>query len=533
MQNGAGEFKQKTVSWLPDKKSYIRITMTHILRQYSRNIFSGYTALAIRAVVTFFLTPFFIRALGDDSFGLFMLAVALLNYTTVLDLGLKQALIYFVAGSLGRNDFDSINSHLQSAFVVYLASALAVLGTAYVFSFFAADYFEIPENLLGPARTVILLVGLDTAVNFAFAGWGGSLGAFHRYDLANGLIIAENIIRAVLLVLVLKSGGGLTAFAAVFPAVSLARNLAGMVLLKRKFPTLIFGLGHIGREAFRRLFHYGRTSFIISVAWLLIVNMDNILAGYFLGTASVTYYALALTIIVSLRQIIHSLSIPLRPLLSHHHSQGEIEIIRRLYLKSTALVTFLAFVIAGGIFSLADEFIGLWMGPGYDSVALILKILIIPTAVFFSQAAGVSYLYSSGNHRFLMYLVIIEGLVNLGVSLVLVSQYGLMGIAVGTIIPQIPLYLFVLPRYINRGLGISVKNYMKAIVGFGFGAGVVTMLTVFMVKQVIPPDTWPGLIITAGAASVAALIYGKAIMTADDRAYLKEMLAFRKEAAPG
>jgi O-antigen/teichoic acid export membrane protein len=59
--------------------------------------------------VGFLLTPFLIGRLGADSYGLFLLVTSVSGFLGVMDLGLGQATVRYVAYYCGREDLAGIN----------------------------------------------------------------------------------------------------------------------------------------------------------------------------------------------------------------------------------------------------------------------------------------------------------------------------------------------------------------------------------------------------------------------------------------
>ena len=175
--------------------------MASMVRQLGRNIFSSGASLAIRVILVFLVNPFIIHTLGNDRYGVWVLVVSIINYLTILDLGMKQALIRFISKYLGLKDYDKINSLLNAGFLVYFMVGLAVVVITLVLSFFALDIFEIPSEFLREARVVLLIVGLSTAMNYILMAWGDTLGAFHRYDLHYALLIIEDILRTTAIII--------------------------------------------------------------------------------------------------------------------------------------------------------------------------------------------------------------------------------------------------------------------------------------------------------------------------------------------
>lgn len=446
--------------------------------------------MLIRTVITLAVNPIYIHSLGNERYGVWILGISIMNYTTLLDFGLRQAIIRFVSKYLNEDNYERINAIIQSAFMLYSFAAMIAILFAITFSLAGLNLFNIPGGEEYTARLVLLIIGIDTAINFLFMAWGGTLGAFHRYDYLNAVIIVENILKAMTLVYLLKSGYGLVYFAAVFPVYSLLRNIASAVILKVKFPRLQFGLSRVSEEAVKQLYRFGVVGFLISVSWLLIDNMDRILIGYFLDTETITIFSVAMVIIIFMRQFVLSTSLPLRPVISALESSGEFETIRNIYISGTKYLAWLTFTFAGGVFVFADSFVYLWMGPGYGESARILRLLAFPYALFFTQAFGISIFYGTETHRRLLYLLIVEGASNFILSVILVRSLGVTGIILGTIIPQVPIYLIILPFLLKAVLGFSSGDYLKAVSSPIILASIVALLISGIMETVLKPDNW-------------------------------------------
>jgi O-antigen/teichoic acid export membrane protein len=464
--------------------------MPGVVRQLGKNILASWASLAVRVVLVFLVNPFIIHTLGNDRYGVWVLVVSIINYMTILDLGLKQALIRFISKFLGLGDYDKINSILNTAFIVYSMVGFIVIATTFILSFFALDWFNIPEEHLSQGRTVLIIVGINTALNFILLCWGNSLGGFHRFDIVNAALIFEDIFRTVAIIILLKKGFGLVAFALAFLVFSQLRLVIGGGFLKVLFPRVRLDFRAVRKETFRMLFEYGLISFLISIAWLLIANTDNVIIGYFLDTSSVTKFAIAAGFIVYLRSLVHAVSFPLRPVVSHYETLDKKENIIFIYTRGTKFLYFLTFAVAGITIVFADNFIYLWLGEGYSETAAVLRILILPAAVFLPQTIANSVFYGVERHKFLLYIIIAEGLVNLVLSVILVRIFGIYGVAYGTAIPQVLIYLFVVPMIIRSMLGISLFDFYLASGRSALTAFCVSAGFSYALKSLFFPDSW-------------------------------------------
>ncbi|MCX6826362.1 MAG: oligosaccharide flippase family protein [candidate division Zixibacteria bacterium] len=490
--------------------------MPNILRQFGKNILTGGASLAVRMVLVFLVTPLLIHTLGNDLYGVWVLIFSIINYMTICDFGLQQALVRFISKFLGLNDYQKINSVLNTAFSVYALVGMLVIAMAGILSLFVMEKFHIPAQYLTDGRTALFIIGLNTALNLILFSWGGSLGAFHRYDIANGIAIVEDIVRTIAIVVMLKSGYSIVALSLVFLIFSFFRLTTAAVFLKKLHPAIRLNFRLINRETLRMLYGYSSISFLISVAWLFIASTDNVIIGYFLDTASIAKYAIAIGFVVALRSLIHTVTIPLQPLISHYDTIKAKDTITSIYTKATTYLYFLTFAVAGGTLIFADPMIKLWIGSGYESSATLLKILIVPAAIYLPSAIGEAILYGIERHKNFLHIILVEGVLNLSLSLLLVQKYGMYGVAYGTIMAQVIVYLFIMPWILRPILGFALIPYyfsiMKATI-LAFGASISLS---YLCRLILSPVKWRYFFVEIIAVALLIVLLGYFLIDKED-----------------
>jgi O-antigen/teichoic acid export membrane protein len=72
------------------------------------------------------LTPWLVRRLGTDSYGILLLIWSLTGLLGIMNLGLGEATLRYVALYYAKNDLRAINRVVGSTLTIYLAVALAI-----------------------------------------------------------------------------------------------------------------------------------------------------------------------------------------------------------------------------------------------------------------------------------------------------------------------------------------------------------------------------------------------------------------------
>src|ERR1700685_4742233 len=81
----------------------------------------NWMAFDISVIVSFFLSPFVVHHLGNVAYGVWVLANSSIAYMALLDLGMRGAVIHFVAKHQARGE------HLDSSRAVSVALAFRIL----------------------------------------------------------------------------------------------------------------------------------------------------------------------------------------------------------------------------------------------------------------------------------------------------------------------------------------------------------------------------------------------------------------------
>jgi O-antigen/teichoic acid export membrane protein len=471
-----------------------------------RNISCNWASYLITAAVAFLLTPLVVYSLGNAAYGLWTLVLSLTGYFGLLDLGIRSSLGRFVARHIAMNDDPGVNRIASTAFAMLgLAGGVALLATIIIAEFFLGG-FGLGAELRSPARAALLIAGLNMSCALPLGVFPAILVGLERFDILSGITTVGGLTRAALVVAVLKSGEGLIALAAVSLAVSLAEYCAMTVAAMLLYKPLRIRLHLVDRATSIELFRFSVYRFIWMAGTQIIFYTDSIVIGAFLGTAAITTYAIAGSLLTYGRTIVSLLTDTFYPAATRMDARQDQKGLQELLFQGTKIALLVAVPMCLGFIFLGRQFITLWMGNPYASSAVLLAILAIAQFTSMSQNVSTLILAGMAKHRILAYIILAEGVANLLLSVFLVRHMGLVGVALGTVIPDVICTAVIIPLYILRLLNVSAGQYWKrAFVGplaasvpaaalawafsafvsdpgwLGFGAEVLALCTLFAV----------------------------------------------------
>jgi O-antigen/teichoic acid export membrane protein len=421
-------------------------------------LFNWFGTIANMAV-GLFLSPFIIHRLGNVAYGVWVLAIGVVAYLGLLDLGMQSAVLRFVSKGHTQNDHQGASEALSAALWVRLQiSALILLlsvGLAAVFPLI----FNVPAELAGDARKAILLTGVKMAITMSIGVVAGVLSALNRYDLQNYLSMVQTAVRVIGVVAVLRTGHGIVAIAVCELIAVLIYNALLVWVAHRLYPQLQILLSKPKRETLRRIWTYSSYAFLTTVAVQLIYQTDYIVVGKCVSVAAVTYYAIGYSLCSYTSQAINSMGATFVPAASTYEAAGDTNSLLMLYKNGTRATLAVSLPILITLMVRGRSFIGLWMGPQYSQSSGTVLIILSSAFLFvFANRTAQAIAFGVEKHKMGAIWAIGEGVVNLTLSIILGRRYGIYGVAIGTMVPSLVVNIILWPGYISKLVGLSYSE---------------------------------------------------------------------------
>lgn len=484
---------------------------------FARNVLSSTTGVTVNIAVALLLAPFIVGTLGVETYGVWALVVSLTGQYGVLDLGVRSAVSQYVARYLALDDREGVNRTVSTSFfllcgmtVVGLAVTAGIAGTIHLWD-------SIPAADVPDARIAMLVTGSSVALTFPLMVFAASIYAARRMDIDQGLGIVERLLSVGLTVVLLRSGWRLTGLALATNPLSVLFNLLRAFLCFRVVPGLRVTLSRFSRESLREICGFGFFNFVVNAAERVFVYAGTLVIGIFLSAAAITYYSIAANLIPYFMALITAVLWTLTPYATTCDARGDREALRALLLKGTRGTLLLASIVGGGLIFLGRDFIRVWMGERfvsgetYPSSAVILGLLAISGLVRSFEGCGRQILLGMRRVRLLAMLAILEVALNLLVSSLLVGPLGILGVALGTLLPLLLTQGFLTSYFVVRLLGVDWRDLARSAIRGCVPALAAMAASWLLFDPLLHPAGWPGFLLKAVLIALPAPIVGWAV----------------------
>jgi O-antigen/teichoic acid export membrane protein len=430
------------------------------LRTLARNVGTRYLFAAAEMLVGLLTLPFNLRHLGPEAYGLWMLTAGLTVHFSILDLGYGGAIVKFVAQYRSQRDAKGLNEIASTLFVLFTGLGLLVYAIVVGLAFNLEHFLNITPAQAETGKWILLIVGLNAAVNFGFSTFGGICAGFQRYDINNFVAIASSFVIAAVNVTVVLLGYGLIPLVAATTAVRLLTYWIYRRNAYKVFPALRIRPSLFSRARFRELTAFSIYSSMIDWANKLNYELDELVIGVFLGAAPVAVWAVADRIISGTQRLTNQGNAVLLPMVVDSDVTNKEARLQTVLLEGTRLSLATVAPIAVVLVVLADRIVAEWVGPAMAGAAPVIQVLAFAVALRVANATGTTLLKGSGQVRHLAMVNLGTGVANLILSALLVKPFGLMGVAVGTLIPVAFSSIFLIFPAACRRVHLSVWHAM-------------------------------------------------------------------------
>ena len=180
---------------------------------------------------------------------------------------------------------------------------------------------------------------------------------------------------------------------------------------------------------------------------------------------SIAFYAVANSLIIYLMDFIVAIAAVVSPMATKLNTERRLGELRDIFLTWSKVA--LSLTVMAGLFLIVfgPRFIGWWIDPSFERPSgEVLQILMLSSFIFLPvRGVALPILIGLGKPKVPAFGFLVAGLLNLGLSMLLIGPLGLAGVALGTAIPNVFFALLILGA-VCRELEIPVRRYAAYVV---------------------------------------------------------------------
>jgi O-antigen/teichoic acid export membrane protein len=483
-------------------------------RRFFTNVLWSWLGVAVNLFIGLILSPYIIRTLGEERYGIWALVFALLDYFWFFDLGLNTAIVNFAARFEARHEPERMNQVVNTG-MAYFAVVSAVLGVAAVFlSRNVEHFFRVSAEHRDEFARLLLIVGVNWALLRVLHIFISCLDGLQRFDLTSRVWVCVLLMRSVGSVVLLKLGYGLVEMGIVSAAAQSLGYILNFLNFRHVFPELRLSRVYVKLAMMKEMAVYGIHSFLANSANLLLNQGAPVMIGYFLPPAFVGYYTLPSRLLQYAVDGVSRVGNVTRSNAAALEAAGRADSILMLGIYSNRYCFALFTPLTVFLLIYGRELIGRWINPVYALHSAPLLPVLAPAIalVMAGQFNSSAILFGINKHRGYARAMMLEAAGSVVGMAVVIPRFGILGAAWVTAVLMILSRGLYTPLLVCRSLKFPWLSYMREIYLRPVATAIPVAALAYLGKsQGLYGRTWPQLI--AAGAFIAVSFYLAAYFT--------------------
>ena len=414
---------------------------------------------------SFYSRKIFLECLGDNFIGLTGTLGNILGYLNLAELGIGSCISFFLYNPLQMGDRAKMQEILSLFGYLYRKIGLFILMAGCIVSLAFPWIFN----------DVQLGMGIIYFSFFSFLG-SSLIGYFINYRQI--LLTADQKNYGV--VAYFQTGGIIKALLQIALAYY-TRNVYLWVVIELLFGFINCGILNWkinkvypwlhtdikqGKQLLKKypdIFTKTHQIFIHRIKDFILNKSDEILVFAFVSLKMVAYYGNYLLIINKIILFMNVVSDGMGAGVGNLVAELNMKNTMKVFWELTAIRFYVTGVVCFGLFYFTNPLITLWLGSEYLLDNWILYLLLFNLFVMFTRGVVQMYIHSYGLYAD-TWSAWFEVIVNLMVTIICASQWGIIGILLGKVLSSTIIALFWKPYYLYRdGLKLSIFDYWKGM----------------------------------------------------------------------
>ncbi|WP_286080047.1 lipopolysaccharide biosynthesis protein [Parablautia intestinalis] len=406
------------------------------VKSAARNIAFGYAGNITTQLLGFVLRTIFIEHLGDTLNGVNDLYTGILSVLSMAELGVGTALNFSLYGPVARKDYEKIKSYMLLYKKAYRVIGLVIGAIGLAISPFLPYLVKQPEGVGVRDLTLYYFIFLFNTVSSYFVAYKYSLvNAEQNNYIQTNIITITKMVTVSLQIVIIIFTGNFYLYLLTAAFVELMQKIFVSRYLNRRYPYLSDkDVKSLSKEETGEIVNKTKALVFHKVGDVARLQTDSMIISAFINVTLVGYvgnYNMILTSVANFVNIIfNSVLSGFGNLIATESREKQYRIFKVYRFFACWIYGFSAV----GFFLLLTPFIVIWQGKEKVLAGSVVACILMDYYFKGDRIVLSNFKTAAGVFEQDKYLALIQGVVNLVISIVLVQKIGLLGIYIGTIV---------------------------------------------------------------------------------------------------
>jgi O-antigen/teichoic acid export membrane protein len=502
------------------------------VRRAAAGAATSYVQFGLQILLQFLLAPLVLRYAGQETLGAYSIVGQVVGYLGLLDLGFSATFNRYLGHATGVDDQGARFNNVLVTGKTFLLGTNAIAGAAcFVLAIGIGPMLHLSSAVATDARLGLAVMGVWSIARTPFVVSGSALVASQDLAFRNILTAVANALRLLLSLLAVWLGFGLFGLMLAGVAADVIDGVACRFRFRHLHPGCGRGWGVPDKPLFREMLGFGRDALMINIGVRLALSTDQIVIGTLRGAvASSIYYATQMPAVLGWQALMR-LADAAAPAITQLHAQNVHESLKHSFLRIHRYTLVFSLLFAIGFIGFNGTFVSLWVGPEqFGGLPLTILLAIFAVMISFSHVSN-TYVVARGEIQTAARLALLEGALNLALSILLGWRFGLSGVMGATVLCHL-IGLTYVQVASHKALRVGAWPFIRIAIMPAIWPALVSTAVMFGMWRWVEFHSWPRLL-ACMAILVAVHLLAALVLSTDsqDRTWLRAVqrrLTFRR-----
>lgn len=415
-----------------------------------KNLISGVSLTLVMTLLGFVTRKLFVDSIGVEYLGLNGLLTNILSVVSLLEAGFGTSIVYNLYKPLANKDESRVIALIQlyKKIYQYIGIGVLLMGLS-IYPFL--DVFIKDGNSLQYISIVYFIFLFNSLLPYLTAYKWSLINA----DQKQYKLITINVIYQVGLNLtklaILYYTKNYILYLIVESIFGIMLNIAVIRKVNKLYPYILTKIKHqIDPKTKQTLISNSKALFLHSLGGYFAHSTDNIIISSFVSISAVGLYS-NYTLITSyvngiVSQILNSFSESVGNLIATESAQRIYDIFKTIFLLNFIVISIPVIILANTL----NPFIIWWLGSQYQLDNATILVILLNFFIFGIRTSALTFKVKSGIFRQDRFTPLLQGLINLVLSLIFVQFWGITGVLLGTTVSVLSIGFWQFPRLIYK-----------------------------------------------------------------------------------
>lgn len=446
----------------------------------------NYVIVGLNILTGLLYTPFMLRYLGQNEYGLYSLVASVIAYLTLLDFGFGSAIVRYTAkirATGTKEDEWSLYGMFLSAYAV-LGLLVTIGGIVLYFNTDRMFDRTMTPDELQQARIMMALMVGNLAVTFPLSVFGSIITAYEKFVFQRTITILRILLSTAVLIAVLLMGYKAVTLVVVQTIFSIGTLLINFIYCLYKLKIKIY-FKNFNFLLLKEIMIFSWWNFVGAIVDRIYWSTGQFILGIYSGTIAVAIYSLAITMMhlyMSLSTSLNSVLLPRITVLATNKENDKK--ISDLFIKTGRLQFCVIALVLSGFTIFGQDFITLWAGPDYNMSYFVAIIFFYSITIPLIQNVGLSIMMARGQMKFRAATYLFISLGSLLLQLILVKKYDVIGCAIAIGLAHVIGQWIIMNLYYCKKQNIDIYSFWSNIIKMSYIPIFLTITGILIISHI-------------------------------------------------